>query len=123
MTQGQINTLNDIYAFALRMPFTPQHIAPNLSEIESQIKRTFPGGVHAVVFRKSSIPGWAEVRNTKGIIAILIGLIGPSTSQPMRDVATGQASGIMGPKPYVRPGGAVGYYHEEEVLPARINWT
>lgn len=94
---------NDTIDKLLRMP---QNFGSSLVQIEADIQRRFPGGVDAVVYGKSSVQGWSQVPNNKGIIAILIGIQSP------RDVASEQATGKRQHKPYLKPGGTMGLFFD-----------
>ena len=85
-----------------RLLRTPQNHGSSLAQIEADIQRRFPGRVDAVVYGKSSVQGWSQVPNNKGIIAILIGIQSP------RDSASGQATGKRQHKPFLKPTGALG---------------
>ena len=106
---------NEVYNAVLQRPFTPQNFGSSLVQIEADIQRRFLGGVDAVVYCKSAVPGWSQVPNNKGIIAILIGIQSPRDSasgqvygsqrimqfgiQSPRDSASGQATGKRVHKP------------------------
>ncbi|MBM3767666.1 MAG: hypothetical protein FJW32_19925 [Acidobacteria bacterium] len=94
--------LNELFRSVMHKPFTPQNFGSSLVQIESDIQRWFPGGVDAVVYGKSSVQGWSQVPNSKGIIAILIGIQSP------RDASSGQATGKRVHKPFLKRTGALG---------------
>jgi len=79
--------LTELFRSVMHKPFTPQNFGSSLVQIEADIQRRLPGGVDAAVYCKSAVPGWSQVPNNKGIIAVLIGIQSP------RDAASGQASG------------------------------
>lgn len=109
---------------------TPQHRGMSLAQIETEVQRQFPGRVDVVIYGKSFTPGWSQIPNSKGIIAILIGIQSPRdaasglpTGFSAREAGSGMATGIVSPrdsasglptgkrqhKPFMKLGGAVGW--------------
>lgn len=95
------------YDSVLHKPFTPQNRVNSMQEIELNIQRQYPQGVDAVVYCKSSVNGWSQMPSTKGIIAILIGLIVPPAAA--REAGSGLATGRRQHLPFLKPTGSVGY--------------
>ncbi len=100
------NEVVEAFASVLHKPFTPQNRAFSVEEIKLSIQRAYRQGVDAVVYGKSAVQGWSPMPNNKGIIAILIGL---TSIQSPRDVATGQATGKRRHLPFLKPTGALGF--------------
>ncbi len=102
-----------------RLLRAPQNFGSSLAQIEADIQRRFPAGVDAVVYAASTVPGWSQVPNNKGIIAILIGIVSP------RDPASGLATGKRQHKPFLKPTGALGYALNAHVALTyeKITWT
>ena len=98
---------------------TPQYRGSSLAQIEADIQRRFPGTVDAVVYATSAVPGWSQVPNNKGIIAILIGINSP------RDPQSGLPTGQRQHKPFLKPTGALGYALNAHVALTyeKITWT
>ncbi len=97
------NEVIEAFASVLHKPFTPQNRAFSIEEIKFAIQRAYPQGVDAVVYGKSAVQGWSPVPNSKGIIAILIGIVSP------RDPASGLPTGKRQHLPFLKPTGSLGF--------------
>jgi hypothetical protein len=90
-------TIMLIYAAELRKPFVPQNPAASFYAIELDLRTKLPRPADAIVLIKSSRQGWSLVPNSRGIIAVLIGLQSPNMAN----------SAFGGHPPYLAPGGVV----------------
>lgn len=98
------NEVIQVYNSVLHKPFTPQNRAFSIEEMKFAIQRAYPQGVDAVVYGKPAVQGWSAVPNSKGIIAILIGIVSP------RDPASGLPTGKRQDNPFLKPTGALGFF-------------
>ena len=99
--------LGDITGYAshtlMHNPFTPQNILFGAESIASKIRQLHPGGVNYILVTSSRQSGFSVIAGSKGIIAVLIGLLLPAV-QKIRASAS-SAPEVPSMKRCLKPGG------------------
>lgn len=104
---------SSLFNSVTNQPFRPQY--PSVTLNFTEMKRKYPTGVDVVVVVPTTTPGWSEVSNSRGIIAVLIGLLPPGQEK-------GHDISIL-PAGLLRTGGKFGVSTSLNFVFHNITWS
>lgn len=95
----------ELFRLAAQTPFAPQNPAANFAAIERDLTAKLARPADAILVIESARQGWSLAANSRGIIAVLIGIQSPRTAVSL----------YGGRPPYLSPNGFLGDTGTHEV--------